>query len=281
MKNYQGYSFRKKILQKYIEPINKDNLWKKTDCPYFEIMKFLVMLFLFLSAEPEASECRNHNTFCLHLMFCDEVCIDTVIFIDPCYFVLVTEVIDTDKLFFIILTYKGKNRGIPGINRAKRCSCIKDAVSTSDMFQMIQCMEKFSLYSICDISVRSKRPVKLSSVEITGISCLVRVIFVRVVIYLTDLVTAVDTEFPIEDSMASEKESFEKYSNLMLPMILGAIIGCVLWIISMVWLTAAAGRRPEDEKLHLNNFDKWYTEIAAGIVIAIWAVGTERTGRIF
>ena len=116
---------------------------EKTDCPYFEIMKFLVMLFLFLSAEPEASECRNHNTFCLHLMFCDEVCIDTVIFIDPCYFVLVTEVIDTDKLFFIILTYKGKNRGIPGINRAKRCSCIKDAVSTSDMFQMIQCMEKF------------------------------------------------------------------------------------------------------------------------------------------
>ena len=85
---------------------------------------------------------------------------------------------------------------------------------------------------------------------------------------------AVDTEFPIADSMASEKENFEKYSNLMLPVISGAIIGCVLWIISMIWLTVAAGRRPEDEKLHLNNFDKWYTEIAAGIVIAIWAVGT-------
>ena len=84
----------------------------------------------------------------------------------------------------------------------------------------------------------------------------------------------VDTAFPIEDSMASEKESFEKYANLMLPMIAGAIIGCVLWIISMVWLTVAAGRKPEDEKLHLNNFDRWYTEITAGIVIGIWAVGT-------
>lgn len=84
---------------------------------------------------------------------------------------------------------------------------------------------------------------------------------------------AVDTAFPIADSMASEKESFEKYANLMLPMLAGAIIGSVLWIISMVWLTVAAGRKPEDEKIHLNNFDKWYTEIAAGIVAGIWAAG--------
>ena len=85
---------------------------------------------------------------------------------------------------------------------------------------------------------------------------------------------AVDTEFPIADSMASEKENFEKYANLMLPMIAGSILGSVFWIISMVWLTVVAGRKPEDEKLHLNNFDKWYTEIAAGIVIGIWAFGT-------
>ena len=85
---------------------------------------------------------------------------------------------------------------------------------------------------------------------------------------------AIDTGFPIADSMASEKESFEKYSNLLIPMITGAILGSILWLISMVWLTVAAGRKPEDEKLHLNNFDRWYTEIAAGIVIGIWAAGT-------
>ncbi len=85
---------------------------------------------------------------------------------------------------------------------------------------------------------------------------------------------AVDTAFPIADSMASEKENFDTYSGLVLPMIAGAIFGSILWLISMVWLTVAAGRKPEDEKMHLNNFDKWYTEIAAGIVIGIWAVGT-------
>ena len=84
----------------------------------------------------------------------------------------------------------------------------------------------------------------------------------------------VDTTFPIEDTMASEKESFEKYANLMLPMIAGVILGSILWLMSMVWLTVVAGRKPEDEKLHLNHFDRWYTEIAAGIVFGTWAVGT-------
>ena len=34
-----------------------------------------------------------------------------------------------------------------------------------------------------------------------------------------------------------------------------------------------AGRKPEDEEIHLNSFDRWYTEIAAGIVIGVWLVG--------
>ncbi len=85
---------------------------------------------------------------------------------------------------------------------------------------------------------------------------------------------AIDTGFPIADSMASEKESFEKYSNLLIPMIAGTILGSIIWLISMVWLTVAAGRKPEDERLHLNHFDRWYTEVAAGIVIGIWAIGT-------
>ena len=84
----------------------------------------------------------------------------------------------------------------------------------------------------------------------------------------------VDTEFPIADSIASDAETFEKYANLMLPVLLGTILSCVIWLISMIWLTVAAGRKPEDEEIHLNSFDRWYTEIAAGIVFGTWAVGT-------
>ena len=83
----------------------------------------------------------------------------------------------------------------------------------------------------------------------------------------------VDIEFPITDSIASDAETFEKYANLMLPVLLGTILSCVIWLISMIWLTVAAGRKPEDEEIHLNSFDRWYTEIAAGIVIGVWLVG--------
>ena len=83
----------------------------------------------------------------------------------------------------------------------------------------------------------------------------------------------VDIEFPIADSIASDAETFEKYANLMLPVLLGTILSCVIWLISMIWLTVAAGRKPEDEEIHLNSFDRWYTEIAAGIVIGVWLVG--------
>lgn len=89
---------------------------------------------------------------------------------------------------------------------------------------------------------------------------------------------SVDTKFSVADSMADEAENYETYSKLMFPMLAGAIFGSVLWLIGMVWLTVTAGRRPEDEEIHLNGFDRWYTEIAAGTVIGIWLAGTIISG---
>ena len=83
---------------------------------------------------------------------------------------------------------------------------------------------------------------------------------------------SVDTKFSVADSMADEAENF--------PMLAGAIFGSVLWLIGMVWLTVTAGRRPEDEEIHLNGFDRWYTEIAAGTVIGIWLAGTIISGTL-
>ena len=91
---------------------------------------------------------------------------------------------------------------------------------------------------------------------------------------------SVDTKFSVADSMADEAENYETYSKPMFPMLAGAIFGSVLWLIGMVWLTVTAGRRPEDEEIHLNGFDRWYTEIAAGTVIGIWLAGTIISGTL-
>lgn len=91
---------------------------------------------------------------------------------------------------------------------------------------------------------------------------------------------SVDTKFSVADSMADEAENYETYSRLMFPMLAGAVFGSVLWLIGMVWLTVTAGRKPEDEEIHLNGFDRWYTEIAAGAVIGIWLAGTIILGTL-
>ena len=91
---------------------------------------------------------------------------------------------------------------------------------------------------------------------------------------------SVDTKISVADSMADEAENYETYSKLMFPMLAGAIFGSVLWLIGMVWLTVTAGRKPKDEEIHLNGFDRWYTEIAAGAVIGIWLAGTIISGTL-
>lgn len=91
---------------------------------------------------------------------------------------------------------------------------------------------------------------------------------------------SVDTKFSVADSMADEAENYETYSKLMFSMLAGAVFGSVLWLIGMVWLTVTAGRKPKDEEIHLNGFDRWYTEIAAGAVIGIWLAGTIISGTL-
>ena len=91
---------------------------------------------------------------------------------------------------------------------------------------------------------------------------------------------SVDTKFSVANSMADEAENYKTYSKLMFPMLAGAVFGSVLWLIGMVWLTVTAGRKPKDEEIHLNGFDRWYTEIAAGAVIGIWLAGTIISGTL-
>ena len=52
------------------------------------------------------------------------------------------------------------------------------------------------------------------------------------------------------------------------------IFSSVLFLITVVWLTLGAGRKPQDEELHLLKFDSWKTEIAAAVVIFVWVIGS-------
>ena len=52
-------------------------------------------------------------------------------------------------------------------------------------------------------------------------------------------------------------------------MLAGIAIGVFL-LAGLVWLTVIAGKRPEDEEIHLCAFDHLFTEIAAVLVFAVW-----------
>lgn len=79
----------------------------------------------------------------------------------------------------------------------------------------------------------------------------------------------VDTEFPIADEISANNANYNKYASWILPAIGVLITTVFLFLTGMVWLTIAAGRRPEDEEIHLNFFDSWFTEIAACATLAV------------
>lgn len=83
-------------------------------------------------------------------------------------------------------------------------------------------------------------------------------------------VLQVDTSFPIMDEIATEAINYEKYRSYVLPVTIGEVCAVLVLLISMVWLTVTAGRKPEDEAIHLNSFDEWPTEIGAIVILGIW-----------
>lgn len=85
---------------------------------------------------------------------------------------------------------------------------------------------------------------------------------------------AVDTSYPIQDQFYEGKINYDRNIPFLRYSIISLIAGAVLFLVSAVWLALAAGKRPEDEELHLAAFDRWKTEIAAAVVILLWDVVT-------
>lgn len=85
---------------------------------------------------------------------------------------------------------------------------------------------------------------------------------------------AVDTSYPIQDQFYEGKISYDRNIPLLRYSMISLIAGAVIFLVSAVWLALTAGKRPEDEELHLAVFDRWKTEIAAAVVILVWTAVT-------
>ena len=84
---------------------------------------------------------------------------------------------------------------------------------------------------------------------------------------------SVDKDFPVLDRIKQEKLAYEKFEPWLVPIMVVSVAAFILALVGIVILTVAAGRNNEDEKVHLNFLDRCYTEIAAGMIVAIWLMG--------
>ena len=85
---------------------------------------------------------------------------------------------------------------------------------------------------------------------------------------------SVDKDFPVSDRILQEKLVYDKFEPWMVPVMALSVVSLVLALVGLVLLTIGAGRNNEDEKVHLNFLDRWYTEIVAWMVFMIWLLGT-------
>lgn len=84
---------------------------------------------------------------------------------------------------------------------------------------------------------------------------------------------ALDTAYPIQDGYYQMKENYQYFSGKGLFMVQLCVFSGMILLAGLIWLTAIAGRRPEDEEVHCNLFDRWKTEIAAALVVGVWVGG--------
>lgn len=82
-----------------------------------------------------------------------------------------------------------------------------------------------------------------------------------------------DKNLEIPDFLSQSRDTYEKYARWIPVSLAGGAASVFFLVICFVVLTAGAGKTNRDEEVHLNFFDRWYTEIAAVLVIGIWSLG--------
>lgn len=81
------------------------------------------------------------------------------------------------------------------------------------------------------------------------------------------LIIGINTELSAEDDIYEASREYEQLHPWIKICIFCGLVSLMGWIISLVYLTLATGRRTEEEKIHLNPIDKIKTEILVAAFI--------------
>lgn len=84
---------------------------------------------------------------------------------------------------------------------------------------------------------------------------------------------AVDEEYPIQDDFYTEKEKFDEFSEIIIPVIVVGVVSAFACLIGLIWLTVQAGRDAKGSGIRLNWFDRWKTEIGLAVIAGLWVLG--------
>lgn len=85
------------------------------------------------------------------------------------------------------------------------------------------------------------------------------------------LIIGIDTELSAEDDIYEASREYEQLHPWIKVCIFCGLVSLMGWIISLVYLTLATGRRTDEEKIHLNPIDKIKTEILVAAFIFMMA----------
>ena len=85
------------------------------------------------------------------------------------------------------------------------------------------------------------------------------------------LIIGIDTELSAEDDIYEASREYEQLHPWIKVCIFCGLVSLMGWIISLVYLTLATGRRTGEEKFHLNPIDKIKTEILVAAFIFMMA----------
>ena len=85
------------------------------------------------------------------------------------------------------------------------------------------------------------------------------------------LIIGIDTELSAEDDIYEASREYEQLHPWIKVCIFCGLVSLMGWIISLVYLTLATGRRTDGEKIHLNPIDKIKTEILVAAFIFMMA----------
>ncbi|TGY95551.1 HAMP domain-containing histidine kinase [Petralouisia muris] len=95
------------------------------------------------------------------------------------------------------------------------------------------------------------------------------------------LFVCVDTAFPNEDEFKRARDEFTGMRPWIYISLLGAALSLVICLICLIYLSMAAGRREEEEKIYLNLFDQIPTEVLYFLVVSAGSTCFLLFGRIF